>query len=216
MGIDTQLIEDATYFVVETPDGSEGFPVRVRHYGRLFKLRRYEIVARSGQRSHLRVTYKGRSRRGLVDASSCYAAGRAGSQVKRRSPSWSDSSTTSQVFTCVWIVAPSHSGWWSAPGAVGKATKNASPCVSTSTPPCAPNASRRMRRCSASAAAYPTAPSACSNTVEPSTSVNRKVTVPDERSRPTDAIMRQSKCHVTSGERAAGDLTKAPFAGSPR
>ena len=41
----------------------------------------------------------------------------------------------------------------SAPGAVGNATKNASPCVSTSTPPWAPNARRRTRRCSASASA---------------------------------------------------------------
>jgi hypothetical protein len=38
-------------------------------------------------------------------------------------------------------------------GAVGKATKKASPWVSTSTPPWLVNASRRMRRCSASAPA---------------------------------------------------------------
>lgn len=41
---------------------------------------------------------------------------------------------------------------WIAPGAVGNAMKKASPCVSTSTPPCRANASRRTRRCSASAA----------------------------------------------------------------
>ena len=40
-----------------------------------------------------------------------------------------------------------------APAAVGKATKNASPCVSTSTPPWSANAARRTRRCSASASA---------------------------------------------------------------
>ncbi len=40
-----------------------------------------------------------------------------------------------------------------APGAVGKATKNASPCVSTSTPPFSANASRRMTRWAASASA---------------------------------------------------------------
>src|SRR5439155_12244861 len=66
----------------------------------------------------------------------------------------------------------------SAPGAVGKATKNASPCVSTSTPPWRPNASRNVRRCSVSAAAYPVAPRSCSNLVEPSMSLKRNVTVP--------------------------------------
>ena len=40
------------------------------------------------------------------------------------------------------------------PGAVGKAKKKASPCVSTSTPPSAAQASRITRRCSASASAY--------------------------------------------------------------
>ena len=44
-------------------------------------------------------------------------------------------------------------------------------------------ASRNTRRCSASASPYPSAPSSCKNRVEPSTSVNRKVTVPKERSR---------------------------------
>src|SRR5437764_14061743 len=41
-----------------------------------------------------------------------------------------------------------------------------------------------MRRCSASAAAYAAAPSSCRSLVEPSTSVNKKVTVPEGRSRP--------------------------------
>ena len=41
----------------------------------------------------------------------------------------------------------------SAPGAVGNAKKKASPCVSTSTPPFAAQASRITRRCSASASA---------------------------------------------------------------
>ena len=66
-----------------------------------------------------------------------------------------------------------------APAAVGNATKNASPCVSTSTPPCAANA----------VAQHPTVlsqrhlhsasgPSMCSSRVDPSMSVKRKVTVP--------------------------------------
>ena len=45
-----------------------------------------------------------------------------------------------------------------APGAVGKAKKNASPCVSTSTPPFPAHASRISLRCSASASAYASAP----------------------------------------------------------
>ena len=69
-----------------------------------------------------------------------------------------------------------------APGAVGKAKKKASPCVSTSTPPSAAHASRMIRRCSASASAYASAPSSCRSFVEPSTSVKRKVTVPVGRS----------------------------------
>ena len=40
-----------------------------------------------------------------------------------------------------------------APGADGNAKKNASPCVSTSTPPCAAQAWRTTRRCCASASA---------------------------------------------------------------
>ena len=62
--------------------------------------------------------------------------------------------------------------------AVGKAMKNASPCVSTSTPPCAAAASRTIRRCSASASAYRAGPSSCSRRVEPSMSVKSSVTVP--------------------------------------
>ena len=84
---------------------------------------------------------------------------------------------------CAAAAAPSASG------AVRNATKKASPCVSTSTPLCAPNASRRMRRCSASAFAYSAVPSSWSSFVEPSTSVKRKVTVPDGRLRRTDVIM---------------------------
>ena len=41
-----------------------------------------------------------------------------------------------------------------APVALGNATKNASPCVSTSRPPASANAARRRRRCSSSSAAY--------------------------------------------------------------
>src|SRR5919201_4054463 len=66
----------------------------------------------------------------------------------------------------------------SASDARENATKNASPCVSTSTPLCCANASRNTRRCSASASAY-ASPSSCSSRVEPSMSVNRKVTVPE-------------------------------------
>ena len=49
-------------------------------------------------------------------------------------------------------------------------------------PAVAAHASRITRRCSASASAYPSAPSSCSSFVEPSTSVKRKVTVPVGRS----------------------------------
>ena len=66
----------------------------------------------------------------------------------------------------------------SAPVAVGNAAKNASPWVSTSTPPWRTNASRRSRRCSPSASAYAASPSSWRSFVEPSTSVNRNVTVP--------------------------------------
>jgi hypothetical protein len=44
--------------------------------------------------------------------------------------------------------------------------------------PCSAQASRTTRRCSASASAYPSAPSSCKSRVDPSTSVKRKVTVP--------------------------------------
>jgi hypothetical protein len=67
----------------------------------------------------------------------------------------------------------------SAPRAVGNATKNASPWVSTSTPPWRAAAARNTRRCSARAALYLSTPSSPSRRVDPSTSVNRKVTVPE-------------------------------------
>ena len=76
-----------------------------------------------------------------------------------------------------------------------KATKNASPCVSTSTPSCLANASRSARRCSARRSAY-AAPCSCSSRVEPSTSVKRKVTVPvgsPPRSR-RDHLGRRGEC----------------------
>ena len=69
-----------------------------------------------------------------------------------------------------------------APGADGNATKKASPCGSTSTPPLAAHASRTTRRCSASASAYASAASSRRSLVDPSTSVKRKVTVPVGRS----------------------------------
>jgi hypothetical protein len=56
-------------------------------------------------------------------------------------------------------------------------------------PPCRANASRNTRRCSSSTSAY-ASPSSCSNFVDPSTSVNRKVTVPEGRSRRTGVMMR--------------------------
>jgi hypothetical protein len=66
----------------------------------------------------------------------------------------------------------------SAPGAVGKPKKKASPCVSTSTPPFTAHASRITALCSASAVAYASKPISRSIDVDPSTSVKRKVTVP--------------------------------------
>src|SRR5262245_36323389 len=66
----------------------------------------------------------------------------------------------------------------SASGADGKATKNESPCVSTSTPRWRSTAPRTARRCSPSACAYWSGPSSRRSTVEPSTSVKRNVTVP--------------------------------------
>ena len=85
---------------------------------------------------------------------------------------------------------------------VGKAKKNASPCVSTSTPaePRTPRAT--MRRCSASASAYASAPSECSSRVEPSTSVKRKVTVPVGRSSRT----RHDHPSVTRGRPVSPDF----------
>ena len=61
-------------------------------------------------------------------------------------------------------------------------TKNASPCVSTSIPPCRANASLSARLCSARSSAY-RAPCSWRSRVDPSTSVKRKVTVPPGRSR---------------------------------
>ncbi len=75
------------------------------------------------------------------------------------------------------------------PGAVGKARKKASPCVSTSTPPLATQISRTTRLCSASASAYRFAPSLCRSLVEPSTSEKRNVTVPVGRSDLTREII---------------------------
>ena len=57
------------------------------------------------------------------------------------------------------------------------------------------------------------APSSCSSLVEPSTSVKRKVTVPEGRSPRTGVIMRQSKVHVTI--RAADSATRSPSDHTP-
>ena len=69
-----------------------------------------------------------------------------------------------------------------ASGARANARRNASPCVSTSTPPSDTHASRTIRRWSSSATAYLSGPSSSSSRVDPSTSVNRNVTVPEGRS----------------------------------
>ena len=82
-------------------------------------------------------------------------------------------------------LAARGSGRRSAPGAVGNATKKASPCVSTSTPPWAPNASRRMPAMLGERLRIRSGAQLVQQLVEPSTSVNRKVTVPEGRSRPT-------------------------------
>ena len=58
------------------------------------------------------------------------------------------------------------------------APQKPSPWVSTSTPPWAEKALRRKRRCSARARTYPSSPSSSISRVEPSMSVNRRVTVP--------------------------------------
>jgi hypothetical protein len=57
----------------------------------------------------------------------------------------------------------------------------ASPCVSTSTPPCRENESRSTRRCAARTSAY-WSPSSSNRRVEPSMSVKSRVTVPLGRS----------------------------------
>ena len=80
------------------------------------------------------------------------------------------------------------------------ATKNASPCVSTSTPPCRANASRNTRRCSSSTSAY-ASPNSCSNFVDPSTSVKRNVTVPEGRSRRTGVMIARHRVYVTGDGR---------------
>src|SRR6266576_2296120 len=63
-------------------------------------------------------------------------------------------------------------------------------------PPLLLKASRRMRRCSPSALANSSAPSWCKSVVEPSTSVNRKVTVPEGRSRTASSCARE-EVHAT-------------------
>src|SRR5215208_2620825 len=76
-----------------------------------------------------------------------------------------------------------------APAGDANAAKNASPCVSTSTPPCRANAARSTRRWSLSAAAYGSTPSSCNSFVEFSTSVKRNVTVPRGSSRMREALV---------------------------
>src|SRR5579862_6947698 len=63
----------------------------------------------------------------------------------------------------------------------GKEKKNASPCVSISVPPRAPNVSRTRCRWSAETCPYASSPSSCKSFVEPSMSVKTNVTVPAGR-----------------------------------
>ena len=107
---------------------------------------------------------------------------------------WTSMPTYPSVVTIgvpVWMPMRTRTGpsdrWISSAAATAssarpKATKNASPCVSTSTPSCRPKTARSSLRWPASRSAYPS-PRSCRSRVEPSMSVNRKVTVPDGRSR---------------------------------
>ena len=70
-----------------------------------------------------------------------------------------------------------------APDAVGNATKNESPSVRISTPPCSATAVRTISACRSSWRTNPSRPSSWSSSVDPSMSVNRNVTVPVGRSR---------------------------------
>src|SRR4051794_2239628 len=88
-----------------------------------------------------------------------------------------------------------------APSAVGKARRKASPAVSTSTPPDAVHAERTTVRWVARAVAYRSSPSWSRRRVEPSMSLNRKVTVPVGRSvdmREDDAPAATSR-HLRAG-----------------
>jgi hypothetical protein len=109
-------------------------------------------------------------------AARCTSAPTYPSSLSSGVPVWMPIRTESSSFCCASRAASS------APGAVGNATKKASPCVSTSTPPWRSKASRMTRRCSARCLPYSSAPSSCNSRVEPSMSVKRKVTVPVGRS----------------------------------
>ncbi len=65
-----------------------------------------------------------------------------------------------------------------ADAALSNTANNPSPRFSTSTPPCAPNAARSSSLWRSRTSEYRTAPSSFRRIVEPSMSVNRKVTVP--------------------------------------
>ena len=99
-----------------------------------------------------------------------------------------------------------------APGAVGNATENESPCVSTSTPPWRSNTARSTRRCSANASAYRSGPSPCNSRVDPSTSINTNVTVPlgSSRTAPVNRRRRPPRpANVTSGLAESGVVRSA-------
>ena len=50
--------EDGRRSVVLVRDGSLSFPTDIEHLGRVFRLRRRDIVSRSGEHTHVRVTYR--------------------------------------------------------------------------------------------------------------------------------------------------------------
>jgi hypothetical protein len=80
--------------------------------------------------------------------------------------------------SCAASAACAVAAAFTAAAALPKTAKNESPLRSISIPPAASNASRSSRLCAASASLYRSRPSAFSSRVEPSMSVNRKVTVP--------------------------------------
>ena len=50
--------EDGRRYVERVPDGYSSFPSAIQRLGRVFRLRRREVVSRSGELTHMRVTYR--------------------------------------------------------------------------------------------------------------------------------------------------------------